>query len=83
MQIHSSDEISKRKPINLTIREDIIKEAKTLDVNASRAAESGIYEAIRQAKAQQWLEENRKAITEYNEHVAQHGTRIKPVWISE
>lgn len=83
MQIHPADATSKRKPINLTIREDILKEAKTLDVNASRAAEAGIYEAIRQAKEQQWLAENRKAINEYNEQVAKHGTRIKPVWMSK
>ena len=83
MQILPGNEKAKRKPINLTIREDILKEAKTLDVNASRAAEAGIYEAIRQAKEQQWLEENRKAITGYNEQIAKHGTRIKPMWMTE
>jgi len=83
MQIYPGDATSKRKPINLTIREDILKEAKTLGVNASRAAEAGIYEAIRQAKEQQWLEENKKAINEYNVQVAKHGTRIKPLWINE
>lgn len=83
MQIHSGNEKTKRKPINLTIREDILNEAKALEVNASRAAEAGIYEAIKFAKEQQWLEENRKAIIDYNEQIAKHGTRIKPMWMSE
>ena len=83
MQTEPGREKAKRKPINLTIREDILKEAKILDVNASRAAEAGIYQAIKQAKEEQWLKENRKAITAYNEQITKRGTRITPMWVSE
>ena len=82
--LNSANEVSaKRKSINLTIREDIIQEARTLDVNASRAAEAGIHDAIRKAKEQQWLEENREAIAAYNERIVEQGTRIKPMWLNK
>lgn len=82
--LNSANEVSaKRKSINLTIREDIIQEAKTLDVNASRAAEAGINDAIRKVKEQQWLSENREAIATYNERIAEQGPRIKPMWLNK
>ena len=52
----------KRRPINLTIREDILREAKALKLNASKAAEAGIEAAIRQAREENWRAENREAI---------------------
>ncbi|WP_418889395.1 type II toxin-antitoxin system CcdA family antitoxin [Parasphingorhabdus flavimaris] len=36
----------KRRPVNLSIREDILSEAKALQLNASKAAEAAIVAAI-------------------------------------
>lgn len=80
MQIHSSDETSKRRAINLTIREDILKDAKDLNLNASKAAEQGIAQAIKKAKEQAWLEENKYAISAHNKRVEERGTLLTPGW---
>jgi len=41
----------KRRPINLTIREDVIRQAKSLELNTSKAAEAGIVKAIKDAQS--------------------------------
>ena len=69
-----------RRNINLTISEDVIEKAKTLEINASQAAEEGISEAIKRKHEEIWLEENKLAIKTYNEKVLEHGPLIKPLW---
>ncbi|MEP3475443.1 MAG: type II toxin-antitoxin system CcdA family antitoxin [Hyphomicrobiales bacterium] len=71
---------AKRRPVNLTIREDILKEAKSLNLNTSKAAEVGIAEAIKQAQEQTWLQENRKALTAHNKRVEKQGLLLTPEW---
>jgi len=70
----------RRKPVTLTIREDIMREAKTLALNASKAAEAGIFEAVRKARAEAWLAENAEAIEAHNRRVAERGIAIPPIW---
>jgi antitoxin CcdA len=83
MSIGTHHEESKRRPVNLTIREDVMREAKLLRLNASQAAEQGIAEAVKKAKEQVWLEENRGAIRAYNERIEKHGTLLTPLWLEE
>jgi len=81
MQIYTDNEPSqKRRPINLTIREDIIRDAKSLDLNTSKAAEHGITLAIKDARAQAWLSENKDALSAHNKRVDKNGTFLKPGW---
>jgi len=62
-----------RKATNLSIDPDLIEEAKALGVNASRAAEAGVREAVRAAKAEAWLRENAEAIASSNAWVEKNG----------
>lgn len=80
MQTYSGEEVSKRRPVNLTIREDILQDAKDLKLNASKAAEYGIAQAIKEARAQAWLEENKKALSAHNKRVEEQGTFLTPDW---
>jgi len=73
----------KRRPVNLSIRGDILEQAKELELNTSQAAESGIKEAIKQAQEEQWLRNNKDAIAKHNKRVEDTGTLLKPHWISE
>ena len=66
-------ETKSRKAANLSIDEAVLADAKALDVNISRAAETGIAEAVRAEKGRRWLEENREAIDYYNAYVAEKG----------
>ena len=80
MQTYSGEKGPKRRPVNLTIREDILQDAKDLKLNASKAAECGIAQAIKEARAQAWLEENKQALSAHNKRVEERGTFLTPDW---
>ena len=62
-----------RKPTNLSLDANLLKQAKALKVNLSRAAEDGVRAAVSVAKAQQWKVENVAAIRSSNAYVEKHG----------
>lgn len=66
-----------RQPANLSIDSKLMKEAKGLDVNVSRAAEAGIAEAVAAEKARLWKLENRATMDAWNAYVEQHGIPLK------
>ncbi len=70
----------KRKGVNLTIREDVLAEAKSLSLNASQAAEAGIRDAIRKAREAEWRREAGPAIEAYNERIAREGPLLVTDW---
>ncbi len=73
-------EPSKRRPINLTIRADVLEEAKSLGLNTSQAAESGIVAAVKKAREEEWLKNNQAAIAAHNSRVEKHGLLLTPAW---
>jgi antitoxin CcdA len=72
-----------RRRVNLTIDEDIMAQAKALSLNTSQAAEAGIREAIRQAREQQWRDENRDAIKAHNSRIEKDGVMLSPAWATD
>jgi antitoxin CcdA len=66
-------ETKNRKAANLSIDEAVLADAKALGINVSRAAETGIAEAVRKEKGRRWLEENREALESSNAWVEKHG----------
>jgi antitoxin CcdA len=66
-----------RQPANLSIDAKLMKEARALDVNISRAAEAGIAEAVAAEKARLWKIENRAAIESWNAYVEEHGIPLE------
>ena len=66
-----------RQPANLSIDSKLLKEAKGLDVNVSRAAEAGIAEAVATEKTRLWKLENRATIEAWNEYVEKHGIPLE------
>lgn len=71
---------SKRRAVNLTIRQDVLQAAKDLDLNTSQAAEAGIIQAIRQTKESEWLVNHVSAISAYNDRIDRDGVLLQPVW---
>lgn len=61
------------KATNLSIDQELLQEAKGLGINISRAAEIGLREAVRAAKAAEWQRENAMAIKSANAWVAANG----------
>ncbi len=62
-----------RKSTNVSLPADLVAEAKTLDINLSRACEAGLEAALREERKRRWQEENRAAIDASNAFVRQHG----------
>lgn len=66
-----------RQAANLSIDANLMKEAKGLDVNVSRAAEAGIAEAVAAEKTRLWKIENREAIQSLNAYVEENGLPLE------
>ncbi len=62
-----------RKKMSLSISEPLAQAARQLDINLSRAAETGILQEIKRRRDNAWLEKNRPAIAAYNERVEREG----------
>jgi antitoxin CcdA len=64
---------SPKRATNLSIRADLLAEAKALNINLSQAFESYLTELVRTRKREQWLAENREAIDAYNQRIEREG----------
>ena len=73
----------KRRPLNISVREDLIDAAKGFNLNTSKAAEAGIAEAVRRAQEAAWVEQNQKAIKAHNARVDERGTLLRPSWLPD
>jgi antitoxin CcdA len=62
-----------KKATNLSIRGDLLEQARALDINLSSELEKRLVEVIRKRRGEQWLAENRDAIEAYNRYVEKHG----------
>ncbi|MFZ5482723.1 MAG: type II toxin-antitoxin system CcdA family antitoxin [Pseudomonadota bacterium] len=62
-----------KKATNLSIRADLVEEARALGINLSRTLETALAAEVKKAKEKKWLEENRAAIEAYNREIAEHG----------
>ena len=62
-----------KKPTNLSVRTDLLEEARALGINLSQTLETALATEVKKAKEKQWLEENRAGIEAYNREVAEHG----------
>lgn len=72
-----------RRPVTFTVRPELIQEARSLNLNASRAAEAGLEAAVKAAKEKAWLRDNQAAIQAYNERINREGMLIKPIWLQQ
>lgn len=71
----------RRRPTNLSLREDLVVAAKELDLNISRIAEEALGEAVRRAEAERWLAESAPAIDAHNAWIGRHGLPLRPSWL--
>lgn len=62
-----------KKAANLSIRADLLEEARAYKINLSQTLEAALQAEIKKEKERRWLEENRAAIEAYNRYVEKHG----------
>lgn len=73
MKAESGQSKTLKKPTNVSINSDLLKEAKSLNINLSRTLEERLAEIITEKRSQQWLKENKSALESYNERIAKDG----------
>ncbi len=64
---------ARKSPTNLSLRPDLVRRAKELGLNLSELVDAALQQAIKDAEGRAWLEENRRAIAEYNALVTKRG----------
>jgi antitoxin CcdA len=62
-----------RKPTNVTLNAELVREARELDLNLSREFEEHLEELVRLRRADRWRDENKKAIEAYAKFFDKHG----------
>lgn len=62
-----------KKPTNLSINVDLLKQAREFDLNLSAVLEQALIERVTQQRRDRWLADNQDAINAYNDCVAEHG----------
>ena len=62
-----------RRATNVTLPEDLLREAKGLGINLSQACESGLAVAVAQARRQEWERDNQAGVEDWNQRVQSQG----------
>lgn len=83
MPLTETSRTAVKKRVNLTIDEDLIAAARELGLNASSAAEAGLRAAVKRAREEEWLRENRAAIEAYNRRIEKDGPLLVTPWTKE
>jgi len=68
---------TKTVPTNVSLDEALVTEARDLGVNISRAAATGLSDAVAKARAERWLADNRTALESSNAFVEEHGLPLQ------
>src|SRR6185437_1443896 len=68
------DRTAAKRATNVSIRSDLLNAARDAGVNLSATLERALAEELARRRRARWREENREAITAYNEYVDAHGT---------
>jgi antitoxin CcdA len=63
----------RKKPVNLSINSDLLRQARGLNINLSATMEAALALAVRQKLEERWLAENEGAISAFNKRVDADG----------
>ncbi len=69
------DDASQRAT-NVSLSQSLVAEARALNINVSRACESGLESAVRQGRAERWEAENGDAFEAWNAYVDKYGVPL-------
>jgi antitoxin CcdA len=64
---------ARKKPTNVSINSDLLRQAKDLKINLSQTLEEQLFQLVLDQKAQAWKKKNREAIEAYNRRIEKHG----------
>ena len=67
----------------LMISKKLKEEAREYGINISAVARKGIDHAIKKAKEEKWIEDNRDAAESYNQWIEKNGLPLQAHWMEE
>lgn len=73
MQLAHSETKLKRKPTNVSVRVDLLQIAREDNINLSGMLEGCLVDYGKKRREKEWLEKNRKAISDINDFVEEYG----------
>lgn len=62
-----------KKATNLSIRADLVEEARALGINLSRTLEAALVAEVKKHREDEWREQNREAIAAYGRLIEREG----------
>ena len=62
---------------NVSLDAALVAEARELGVSISQASNKGLSDAVKKARAERWLEENKPALDSYNDWVEANGLPLE------
>jgi len=62
-----------KKSTNVSIRSDLVKIAKDDNINLSNMLEQSLLEYCKKKRQQEWIDENKKAFSDYNRIIEEFG----------
>jgi antitoxin CcdA len=62
-----------KKAANLTVRADLLEEARARKINLSQTLETALQSEIKKRREAEWLEQNKEGIAAYGRFVEKHG----------
>lgn len=65
--------LAPKRATNVSVRGDLLVAARKAGLNLSATLERALIEELAESKRKKWREENREAITAYNERVDKYG----------
>jgi antitoxin CcdA len=71
-----TDPKPRKRSTNVSLREDLVMEAKALGVGVSSACEQGLADALKAERERRWRVENAEAIQSFNAWLAENGNPL-------
>jgi len=62
-----------KKPTNLSLNSDLLKNSKAMNINLSATLEQALTKILAKTETEKWAEENKNAILAYNSFVEENG----------
>ena len=69
----SYEESARRKAVNLTVNQDLLASARKYKLNLSKILEDSLITELKKRWQDDWLNENKAAISDYNKRIGKHG----------
>jgi antitoxin CcdA len=63
----------KRKPVNISLSQDLVDEAKASGINISAVAEAALASAVQDARLTAWAQENGAGLAALNKFIEEEG----------